>query len=94
MRISSNGRAISHTCEEIDHGSHPTIQIDQVGVLTETVRTMNVSQLLVKCLEQEGVDYIFGIPGEENLLLLDALIDSPIRFIPVRHEQGVRKSVV
>ncbi len=49
---------------------------------------MNVSQLLVKCLENEGVEYIFGIPGEENLLLLDALIDSSIRFIPVRHEQG------
>ncbi len=49
---------------------------------------MNVSQLLVKCLEQEEVEYIFGIPGEENLLLLDALIDSPIRFITVRHEQG------
>lgn len=49
---------------------------------------MNVSQLLVKCLEHEGVEYIFGIPGEENILLLDALIDSPIRFLPARHEQG------
>lgn len=49
---------------------------------------MNVSRLLVKCLEHEGVEYIFGLPGEENLLILDALIDSPIRFIPVRHEQG------
>lgn len=50
--------------------------------------TMNVSQLLVRCLENEGVEYIFGIPGEENIHLLDALIDSKIRFLTVRHEQG------
>ncbi len=48
----------------------------------------NVSQLLVRCLEAEGVEYIFGIPGEENLHLMDALADSPIRFITTRHEQG------
>ncbi len=49
---------------------------------------MNVSQFLVKCLENEGVEYIFGIPGEENIRILDALLDSKIKFIPVRHEQG------
>lgn len=46
------------------------------------------AELFVKCLENEGVDYIFGIPGEENLHVMDALLDSPIRFITVRHEQG------
>ncbi|MCL7488131.1 MAG: acetolactate synthase large subunit [Desulfobulbaceae bacterium] len=46
------------------------------------------AQLLVRCLENEGVEYIFGIPGEENLHIIDALIDSPIRFVTVRHEQG------
>ncbi len=46
------------------------------------------AELFVKCLENEGVEYIFGIPGEENLDLIDALRDSSIRFITVRHEQG------
>lgn len=49
---------------------------------------MNAAQMLVRCLENEGVEYVFGIPGEENLYILDALIDSPIRFITTRHEQG------
>lgn len=46
-------------------------------------------ELLVKCLENEGVKYIFGIPGEENLELVEALDQSKqIQFIVVRHEQG------
>ena len=49
---------------------------------------MNTAQVLVKCLESEGVKYIFGIPGEENLEIIEALRDSPIQFITVRHEQG------
>ena len=49
---------------------------------------MKAAELFVKCLENEGVEYIFGIPGEENLDLMDALIGSPIRFITTRHEQG------
>lgn len=49
---------------------------------------MNAAQLFIKCLENEGVEYIFGIPGEENLDLMDALLDSPIQFITTRHEQG------
>ena len=49
---------------------------------------MNAAQLFVKCLENEGVEYIFGIPGEENLDLMDALLDSSIRFVTTRHEQG------
>jgi acetolactate synthase-1/2/3 large subunit len=46
------------------------------------------AKLFVRCLENEGVECIFGIPGEENLDLIDALTDSRIRFIPVRHEQA------
>lgn len=46
------------------------------------------AQLLVKCLEHEGVEYIFGIPGEENIAVMDALLDSPIKFIITRHEQA------
>jgi len=49
---------------------------------------MNAAQMLVRCLEQEGVEFIFGLPGEENIDVMDALVDSPIRFITVRHEQG------
>jgi len=49
---------------------------------------MNVAKLIVKCLEKEGVEYVFGIPGEENIHIVDAILDSSIRFILVRHEQG------
>lgn len=49
---------------------------------------MNTAEVLVKCLEQEGVRYVFGIPGEENLAVIHALQDSPIEFVTVRHEQG------
>ena len=41
----------------------------------------NVAQLLVSCLENEGVEIVFGLPGEENLHVIDALADSEIRFI-------------
>src|SRR5688572_23141572 len=46
------------------------------------------SDLFVECLEAEGVEYVFGIPGEETLDLNDSLERSSIRFVPVRHEQG------
>ena len=49
---------------------------------------MNTAELLVKCLENEGVKVVFGIPGEENLAVMNALARSSIRFITVRHEQG------
>ena len=49
---------------------------------------MKAAELFIKCLENEDVEYIFGIPGEENLDLMDALLDSKIKFILTRHEQG------
>ncbi|AFZ52271.1 acetolactate synthase large subunit [Cyanobacterium aponinum UTEX 3222] len=49
---------------------------------------MNTAELLIKCLENEGVEYIFGLPGEENLHILEALKESSIQFITTRHEQG------
>lgn len=49
---------------------------------------MKGSELFVRCLENEGVEYIFGIPGEENIAVMDVLLDSPINFITTRHEQG------
>lgn len=50
--------------------------------------TKTVSQLIIECLEAEGVKYIFGLPGEENLRLILACADTSIKFILVRHEQG------
>jgi len=46
------------------------------------------ADLFVKCLETEGVDYVFGLPGEETLGLMDALSRSTIQFVSARHEQG------
>jgi acetolactate synthase-1/2/3 large subunit len=49
---------------------------------------MKASDLFIKTLEAEGVEYIFGIPGEENLDFLDSLVGSDIKLILTRHEQG------
>ena len=49
---------------------------------------LGVADLLVRCLEREGVTVVFGIPGEENIGFTDALARSPIRYVLVRHEQA------
>ena len=49
---------------------------------------MKAAELLVRCLENEGVQLLFGLPGEETLEFMDALVNSRIRFIATRHEQG------
>jgi acetolactate synthase-1/2/3 large subunit len=49
---------------------------------------MKVSDLVVRCLETEGVKYVFGLPGEETEDLLFSLEKSPIKFVPVRLELG------
>jgi len=49
---------------------------------------MNAADLFVRCLENEGVEYVFSVPGEENLDLIEALRQSDIRLIVTRHEQG------
>lgn len=49
---------------------------------------MKGAELLVKSLEAEGVEMVFGIPGEENLDVLEALKNSPIQLIVTRHEQA------
>ena len=48
----------------------------------------SAAEVLVACLEDEGVEYVFGLPGEELEDLLFALRDSDVTFVPVRHEQG------
>src|ERR1700744_2699489 len=52
------------------------------------VSERKASEVFVECLEAEGVQYVFGIPGEETLDLNESLADSSIDFVPVRHEQG------
>jgi len=49
---------------------------------------MKASDLFVRCLENEGVSYIFGVPGEENLDLVESLRTSRIRLVVTRHEQS------
>src|SRR4051812_38025302 len=52
------------------------------------VAARKASDVFVECLEAEGVERVFGIPGEETVDLNEALGKSSIEFIPVRHEQG------
>ena len=49
---------------------------------------MNAAQFFVRCLENKDVIYIFGIPGEENIRMIDAFNESSIRFILISHEQA------
>ena len=58
------------------------------SIIQQQTKNLSGAELFVKCLEAEGVEYIFGIPGEENVAMMDALLDSPIKFVLTRHEQG------
>jgi acetolactate synthase-1/2/3 large subunit len=51
-------------------------------------KPQTAAELLVRCLENEGVQYIFGIPGEENIDVMDALLSSSVKFVTCHHEQG------
>lgn len=46
------------------------------------------AELIVKCLENEGVSVVFGVPGEENIRFVQALASSTIRYVLTRHEQA------
>ncbi len=54
----------------------------------ETKTEAGVAELMVRCLENEGVAFVFGIPGEENIHFVQALSNSSIRYVLVRHEQA------
>ena len=54
----------------------------------ERVFFLKAAELFVKCLENHGVEYAFGVPGEENIDLIEALHKSSITFIVCRHETG------
>src|SRR5580704_15468837 len=55
---------------------------------TQQLQTVKGSDLLVAALENEGVDRIFGIPGEENLDVVESIRKSSIQLIITRHEQA------
>src|SRR5690554_7180022 len=50
--------------------------------------TQGAAELLVRCLENDGVRVVFGMPGEENIHLTQAIERSGIRYVLVRHEQA------
>ncbi|MFD9868258.1 acetolactate synthase large subunit [Streptomyces niveus] len=62
--------------------------IDGTMESRSTADMEDVARLLVRCLRAEGVEYVFGIPGEENIRFVDALNGSGIRYVVVRHEQA------
>jgi acetolactate synthase I/II/III large subunit len=49
---------------------------------------MTGAELLVRCLENERLEQMFGVPGEENIAVLEVIRDSKIHFLQTRHEQG------
>jgi acetolactate synthase-1/2/3 large subunit len=49
---------------------------------------VKAAELFVRCLEYEGIDAIYGIPGEENIDVMDVLLDSDLEFVLTRHEQA------
>jgi acetolactate synthase I/II/III large subunit len=55
-------------------------------VVNQSARS--TAELIVQCLENEGVTHVFGIPGEENIHLVEAISRSSIRYVLARHEQG------
>src|ERR1700746_3097594 len=61
---------------------HPT----RLDAMVEQSRS--TAELIVECLENEGVTHVFGIPGEENIRLVDAISRSSVQYVLTRHEQG------
>src|SRR5271157_5414038 len=51
-------------------------------------QSRSTADLIVECLENEGVTHVFGIPGEENIRLVEAISRSSIQYVLTRHEQG------
>jgi len=56
--------------------------------MSVTAFSRSAAELIVRCLENEGVTHVFGIPGEENIRLVEAMSRSSIRYVLTRHEQG------
>lgn len=56
--------------------------------MSKDIKKMNGAEVLIKCLENHGVEYIFGLPGGNVIPIFDALVESKIHLVLVRHEQG------
>ena len=81
MSTRSQAAAVNLTC--------PSSSAERVSFpLIAREAPMKGAELFVRCLENEGVKTIFGIPGEENIDVMDVLLESPIQFVTTRHEQG------
>jgi acetolactate synthase I/II/III large subunit len=61
---------------------------DRPSLLVVTESERGTAELIVDCLENEGVTHVFGIPGEENIRLVEAISRSSIQYVLTRHEQG------
>jgi hypothetical protein len=68
-----------------EHASGTIPQERKGRTMTEDVNT--VAELIVACLEAEGIENMFGMPDEENIRLVAATTGSTIRFILVHHEE-------
>ena len=79
--FSRSDRGVVRTPEQGRIRCHSTLRIMPEG-------PRRAADSLVQCLEHEGVTCVFGIPGEENIYLTDALSRSSIRYLLVRHEQA------
>ena len=79
MHILNDSKLLIDSDKSLESSTSPLKSVKQ---------KIKASDLLVKCLETEEVEYIFGIPGEENADLMISLLDSKIKFILTRHEQG------
>jgi acetolactate synthase-1/2/3 large subunit len=66
--------------------SGPAVTRSSLVVVNQSARS--TAELIVQCLENEGVTHVFGIPGEENIHLVEAISRSSIRYVLARHEQG------
>jgi acetolactate synthase-1/2/3 large subunit len=55
---------------------------------TPEPKLRRVAEVLVDLIERQGVEFVFGIPGGATIPIFDALVDSSIRLIQTRHEQG------
>jgi acetolactate synthase I/II/III large subunit len=62
------------------------VERSSLVVVNQSARS--TADLIVECLENEGVTHVFGIPGEENIRLVEAISRSSIRYVLTRHEQG------
>src|SRR5215204_1187476 len=82
-RVTRRARSMRSTTLFSAQGSGPSGWVSSAGMATR-----KASDLVVECLESEGVKHVFGIPGEETLDLNESLSRSSVEFVPVRHEQG------